>query len=115
MGGKARYTIDPPEENPKAIKLTVKLFDISVSFESPHEITHFEFCCRDSDDLEYYEYQFYSPGLTYYDGRNLPEDSVAELRAKNHEVISSDLKIVRSFSSNTLYRIGRFVAGIVDS
>jgi hypothetical protein len=112
--GNARYSTDAPEENPEPPKLMVKQFTISVSFESPAELTRFEFSVIDSDDQEYFEEQFYCPSMrAYFDGRNLTDDAIAKLRSENREVVTSDLKTVRSFSIHTLSEIGRFVAGIV--
>lgn len=114
--GSARYSTDAPEDSPAAPKLVVKRFTISVSFESPAEITRFEFSVVDENGLEYFEEQLYAPmQRATYDGRNLTDDAIAKLRAESREVITSDLKTVRSFSIHTLSEIGRFVAGVDDS
>ncbi|WP_179379759.1 hypothetical protein [Jannaschia marina] len=113
--GSARYNIDPPEDKPEPPKLMVKHFTIAVSFESPAEITRFQFSVIDADDQEYFEEQFYAPsGGYHYDGRNLTDYAIDRIEADGHPVRRGDMETERRFSIHTLGEVGRFLAGVTD-
>ena len=113
--GNTRYNIDPPGKQPEPSKLKVKQLLVSVSFESPAEITRFQFSVVDAEDQEYFEEQSYAPsGRYYYDGRNLTDDAITRIEANGHPVRRGDMNTVRSFSIHTLSEVGRFIAGVSD-